>query len=199
MSNEVDFLDRRILRVLYGDVRASYKSIGDRLGVSHNTVKARIDRMLEDEVFGFAIITRPDKVGMEATAYLTISAEPARHQEIARALAERREVSYLGFTIGDGDILALGHFASNQALFTFVNSFAGTLPGVQSVRIILMCETVKGFSAQHRSMIDEVSSLFNDEPVSLDEAPRTAWQQAMIAPRRPRRTAPNPTSPGGQT
>ncbi len=174
MSNDVDSLDRRILRVLYADVRASYKGIGDKLGVSHNTVKARIDRMLEDEVFGFAIITRPDKVGREATAYLIISAEPARHQEIARALAERREVSYLGFTIGDGDILALGHFASNQALFTFVNSFAGTLPGVQSLRTILMCETVKGFSAQHRSIFDEDRSLFDEETASQDEAPRTA-------------------------
>ncbi len=154
-TTEVDSLDRMILRELYADVRASYKGIGDKLGVSHNTIKARIDRMLANGVFQFAIITSPDKVGREATAYLLIKAEPGQLEEIAHTLAERREVAYLGFGIGEADILALAHFYSNKSLFAFVNSFVGMLPGVTDVRTVLMCETIKMLSGGHPILLEQ--------------------------------------------
>lgn len=146
MTTEIDQLDRQILRELHADVRASYKSIGDKLSVSHNTIKARIDRMLARKVFSFAIITSPHKVGREATAYLLVSVKPSELEQVARTLSERREVAYLGFSIGEADMLALCHFNSNKELFVFVNGFVGNLSGVVEVRTILMCETVKTLS-----------------------------------------------------
>lgn len=155
---QVDELDKQILRTLYDDVRASYKSIADRLGVSHNTVKARMDRMLDDEVFKFAIVTDPPKVGLAATAYLIISADPRHIDSISKTLAGRHEVSFLGLMLGDGDILALAHFSGNDSLFRFVNGFVGHLAGVTSVKTILMCDTIKGLPDRNVSLLDAAAN-----------------------------------------
>ena len=153
MNVQVDELDRQILRALYDDVRASYKSIADKLGVSHNTVKARMDRMVEDGVFTFAIVTDPPRVGLAATAYLAITVESSHIDEIAAKIAARKEVSYMGLMIGEGDILALVHFTGNDALFRFVHGFVGHLPGVVSVKTMLMCATVKGLPDRNVSLV----------------------------------------------
>jgi len=161
-------LDRQSLRELYADVRASYKGIGDKLSVSHNTIKARIDRMLAKKVFSFAIITSPHKVGREATAYLLLSVKPSQLDQVARTLADRREVAYLGFSIGEADVLALCHFNSNKELFVFVNGFVGNLFGVEEVRTILMCETVKTLSGDHSGIFAFEGM---DETPSIPESP----------------------------
>lgn len=144
MRVEVDALDRKIIVALYQDVRASYKSIADRLGVSHNTVRARMDRLLQEKVIRFAVVTDPPKVGFEVTAYLGLVVEPQKVDAIGQTLFGRREVSYLGHTIGNEDIIALTHFENNEALFRFVNGFLGHLDGVTAVRTTIVCETLKG-------------------------------------------------------
>lgn len=147
---DVDALDKKIIVALYQDVRASYKGIADRLGVSHNTVRARMDRLLRERVIRFAVVTDPPKVGFEVTAYLNLNVDPVHMEGVGRTLCERREVSYLGHTIGDEDIIALAHFENNEALFRFVNGFLGHLEGVTGVRTTIVCETLKGLPDRYQ-------------------------------------------------
>jgi Lrp/AsnC family transcriptional regulator for asnA, asnC and gidA len=146
---EVDALDKKIIIALYQDVRASYKGIADRLGVSHNTVRARMERLLRDKIIRFAVVTDPPKVGFAVTAYLSLNVEPEHLESVGRTLCERREVSYLGHTIGNEDIIALAHFENNELLFRFVNVFLGNLEGVVAVRTTIVCETLKGLPDRH--------------------------------------------------
>ncbi len=149
MKVEVDALDKKIIVALYQDVRASYKGIADRLGVSHNTVRARMERLLRDRVIRFAVVTDPPKVGFAVTAYLSLNVDPEHLENVGRTLYERREVSYLGHTIGNEDMIVLAHFENNELLFRFVNGFLGHLDGVIAVRTTIVCETLKGLPDRH--------------------------------------------------
>jgi len=169
MRVEADSLDKKIIVALYQDVRASYKGIADRLGISHNTVRARMDRLLRDKVIRFAVVTDPPKVGFAVTAYLGISVEPDHLEQVGHALVARREVSYLGHTIGNEDILALAHFEDNERLFKFVNTFVGLLEGVTAVRTTVVCETLKGLPDRDEP-IGGMGSLVDELPPAMNSA-----------------------------
>ncbi|MFN8615957.1 MAG: Lrp/AsnC family transcriptional regulator [Dehalococcoidia bacterium] len=140
---EVDHLDRTIIRTLREDPRASYKAIADRLGISHNTVKTRLDRLVREHVIRLAVIADPPKVGLAVSAHIGVSVQPAHIQAVSRLLGGRREVSFLGLTLGDHDILAIANFESNEKLFEFVNRFVGNLEGVTSVDTTVVCQALK--------------------------------------------------------
>lgn len=144
MQSEVDALDKRIILALFRDVRASYKSIATRLGVSHNTVRARMARLLNEKVITLAVVTDPPKVGLWVTAFIRVSVEANKIDAVGQALASRKEVSAVYHTLGDCDIICLVHFEDNAQLFKFVNGYIGQLDGVLDMHPTISCETIKG-------------------------------------------------------
>lgn len=154
MASQIDELDRRIIRVLQQDVRASYKSIATSLGVSHNTVRARMDRMTEAGVIRFAVVTSPHKVGFETTAFIGVRVDPQHIEAVGKAMAARREISYLGHTIGNQDVMALAHFENNQQLFKFTNQVVAAMPGVISIDVSIICETLRGLPDRYEPAIN---------------------------------------------
>jgi Lrp/AsnC family transcriptional regulator for asnA, asnC and gidA len=164
MSTPIDALDRRIIRILQKDVRASYKSIADTLGCSHNTVRMRMDRMLSEGILRLMAVTSPHKVGFETTAFIGVRVEPHALEAVGEALTARRELSYIGHTIGEQDIMLLGHFESNQQLFHFVNRVVAQLPGVLGVNTSIICETLRGLPARYEPLLAESPAGEEDEP-----------------------------------
>ncbi len=65
---ELDETDRRILRALQEDARASFKNIGQSIGVSEATVFVRVKKLQERGVLrGFKAIVDPISVGKTLT------------------------------------------------------------------------------------------------------------------------------------
>ena len=143
MGQEIDRRDRTLIRALRADPRASYKAIADGLGISHNTAKARLDRLMNEHVIRLAVIADPPSVGLAVSAHIGISVQPSFTQSVSRLLVARREVSFLGLTLGDQDILAIANFESNEKLFQFVNRFVGNLEGVTGVETSVVCQSLK--------------------------------------------------------
>lgn len=59
----MDKIDVDIIRLLLNDSRISYNQIADRLGVSINTVRSRIDKMLKQGLIKYHTIINLDKFG----------------------------------------------------------------------------------------------------------------------------------------
>ncbi|GIU72793.1 MAG: hypothetical protein KatS3mg003_2272 [Candidatus Nitrosocaldaceae archaeon] len=59
----MDKIDVDIIRLLLNDSRVSYNQIADRLGVSINTVRSRIDKMLKQGLIKYHTIVNLDKFG----------------------------------------------------------------------------------------------------------------------------------------
>lgn len=101
----IDEVDRRILEELKSDGRASFATLGLRVGLSASAVKRRMDRMQRDGVIqGFTTVTHPDVDGRGTEAYVELfcrgTVAPA---ELTRILAQIPEVEEAFTVTGSAD------------------------------------------------------------------------------------------------
>jgi DNA-binding Lrp family transcriptional regulator len=62
----VDSIDKHILLALDGNCRLSYQALSDRLGITANAIRKRLDRLIETGVIEeFVVLLRPEMVSSE--------------------------------------------------------------------------------------------------------------------------------------
>jgi Lrp/AsnC family transcriptional regulator, regulator for asnA, asnC and gidA len=93
-------------------------------------VRARIERLVQDEVVQLAAIVNPRAVGYEVTADVFLEVELGKVQAVADLVSEVDEVCYVGLTTGDRDISLQVHAQSIDALYDFVSEKLNRIPGV---------------------------------------------------------------------
>jgi DNA-binding Lrp family transcriptional regulator len=103
----LDDLDRSIIACLVEDGRASYSSIGDRVGLSAAAVNRRVERLRRDGVIrGFTAVINPDAVGEGTEAFVELHARSKTSPGDLRRIAAALEDVVAAYTItGDADAL----------------------------------------------------------------------------------------------
>jgi Lrp/AsnC family leucine-responsive transcriptional regulator len=72
-KTELDAIDRRILRVLAQDGRASYQAIADEVGLSRPAVMERVKRLEETgHILGYRVQLDRTKAGLPVTAFVAV-------------------------------------------------------------------------------------------------------------------------------
>lgn len=89
----MDDIDRQIIARLIDDGRASYRALGDVVGLSTPAVKRRVDRMVADSVIeGFSVRVDPRAQGWSIEAivelYCTDATAPRQIREVLQRLPE---------------------------------------------------------------------------------------------------------------
>lgn len=130
-SETVDEMDLDIIRELQVDARRSNRSIAKELGVSEGTVRSRIKRMLADRVFKIQAVCDIGAFGIGAYAFLAISSEGGRADDVAKALVDRGDVAQLSRVLGDFDLLALLIAPTREELIRAILDEISVLPGVR--------------------------------------------------------------------
>ncbi len=103
----MDDLDYRLLALLRSDSRRSVASLSEELGVSRATVRARIDRLVADQVIlGFTVAVRSDTQGRMLRAITLIEVEGRAAEAVIARLNGFPEVRTLHTTNGRWDIVA---------------------------------------------------------------------------------------------
>jgi len=103
----LDEIDQHIITQLVEDARASYRKVGERVGLSAPAVKRRVDRLVEAGVVtGFTARINPDALGWRAQALVAVTyagnVTPAR----IRAILEPIPQVVAAYTVsGDADVL----------------------------------------------------------------------------------------------
>jgi Lrp/AsnC family transcriptional regulator, leucine-responsive regulatory protein len=89
----IDDIDRKILRELQTDARASYAELGRRVGLTTPAVIERV-RKLEDAriITGFRAEIDPAKIGMPITAFIRMSITGVDYSHIIEVAEESREI-----------------------------------------------------------------------------------------------------------
>lgn len=103
----MDDIDRRIVASLSEEGRASYREIGELVGLSAPAVKRRVDRLLDEGVIeGFSAVVDPRAVGWGAEAFVELFAigRTPPHR-IRTALAKHPEVVAAYTVTGEADAL----------------------------------------------------------------------------------------------
>ena len=118
---EIDEVDVKILRILNGNARKSYRDIAKELDLSLTTVSKRIKRLEEEKVIlGYAPMLNQEKLGFDITAIIGIKILHGRILETERALAEDPAVYAVYDSTGDWDAILQARFRTRTDLNAFV-------------------------------------------------------------------------------
>jgi DNA-binding Lrp family transcriptional regulator len=103
----MDDIDRAIIAQLQADARASYRHVGEAVGLSASAVKRRVDRLTQDgTIRGFTVQVDPGRLGWGTEVFVSIFASgnisPGR---IRQALTGIPEVVAAFTVTGDADAL----------------------------------------------------------------------------------------------
>ncbi|MFB4163658.1 Lrp/AsnC family transcriptional regulator [Alteribacillus sp. JSM 102045] len=126
----LDQTDLLILGYLQENGKRSYSEIARFLDVSEGTVRSRINKMLNNNVFEFIIHTNPNKVGLQVQAIIGLSTKLGKQEKIAECLQSYSEVRFIGAFSGKHDLIIQAYFRNNEDLVNFVNDELSQIDGI---------------------------------------------------------------------
>lgn len=139
----MDKIDRAILDMLQRDGRKPFTEIAHTLGVSEGTVRNRVSRLVEDRVLHIVGMVDPAALGLQTPAVVGVTVQPARVDDVARAIAEFPEVTYLIMVSGEFDLWVEVQCRDRDHLATFLNDRLLRVPGVVRTQTFITLRTYK--------------------------------------------------------
>ncbi len=147
MQNDLDRLDRRILRELQADGRLSIVELAERVALSPTACQRRVRKLEETGVIErYAAVLSPAALGQQVEAFVRVSIErQSRDVTLAfeEAIRRRPEIRASYVMTGDLDFLLHVLVPDLQAFAEFSMRVLIALPGVKDVRSSLVLEAIK--------------------------------------------------------
>ncbi len=143
MPRPVSQTDRRIIRLLQRNARASYAELSRETGIPESTVRRRMDRLIRLGVIEFAMLAEPSKLGYELRAMIGLKVELRRLEEIAETLRGMNEVTFAAFLTGNFDVMVQVVVRSQEALVEFLTQRIAPIEGVRSTETFVMPYIIK--------------------------------------------------------
>lgn len=179
----VDELDQALLHALQVSPRASFRLVGEVLGVSDQTVARRYARLRSEHALRVRGLSDPAALGW-ASWVLRVRAAPHAAAEIADAVARRADTSWISLCSGGAEIVATVRGPGVESLLLDV---LPRTPGVLDVRADEVLRVFYGglgepFTKQGPLEAAQVSRLSEELPVpgtpptGLDTADRAVLE-----------------------
>lgn len=102
----IDTTDSAMIKLLQQDGRISNTEIAKQLGISESTVRARLKRLIEDDIVQIVAVSNPFKLGFEFTGNIYIHVEMKKIEAIVTELKKLKELWYIILTTGESNINA---------------------------------------------------------------------------------------------
>ena len=124
----LDETDRAIIEALQRNGREPFRRVASRIGVAEATVRARYNRLVEDEILQVSGITNPLGLGFDAMALVGVNTTGAP-ETVADEIAAWEESSYVVVAAGRFDVLVELVCEDRHHLLELTNRLRA-LPGV---------------------------------------------------------------------
>ncbi len=141
LPRSLDGVDQSIIEALQKNGREPFRRIAASVGVSEATIRARYQRLCEDNILQVTGVTNPLGLGFEAQAMVGIRTAGAP-EPAADAIAKWDEAGYVVITAGQFDILVELVCANRRQLLDLTNRIRA-LDGVVSTESFLYLELWK--------------------------------------------------------
>lgn len=129
---EIDKIDANIVSLLLEDGRMPASEIARRLGnVSERAVRYRIERMVEEGVIRISAIVSPQIFGLSTRADVLLEVEADKILEVANALVNYPNVTYVACAIGETDVSIQVVARDTNDVYRFVTEVVSKVPGVR--------------------------------------------------------------------
>lgn len=140
----LDKLDLKLIGLLEADASQSSEALAAKLKVSPTTVRRRLRRLTQDNVFSIVAMVDPQKVGYLLTAIVAFDVANDQMAALMRVLSKRPEVKWVTSTTGRFDVMALARFRSTEELSLFVEQGVSGIPGVRNTETFVCLHVAKG-------------------------------------------------------
>lgn len=127
--------DYAMLDVLAKDGRAPIEALARAADCSAGRASRRLDALLRSGVVYLDLDVAAGALGYPTSAYLWLTAPPARLEAVCLALAEHREAAFVAATSGRANVLASVTCRSLDDLYRYVTEKIGAVDGVQSCEV----------------------------------------------------------------
>lgn len=142
--DDLDDVDRAILRELAIDGRTSTEHLTRATSCPASTVRRRIDSLVERGVLYFDVELDNRLLGNNVEAVLWVTVSPSSLHEAGVALGSHREVAFAAAYTGTAALVAYVSVSQPRALYAYLTSSVACLPGVLAVETAPALKTVKG-------------------------------------------------------
>ena len=143
MSNEIDKIDREILRRLQDDARIAFRRIGEELGISESTVFVRVKKLQEKGVIKrFTTTISPEMVGKGLTAFVLIKVNPRRYPVVLEILKKNKDVYGIFDVTGNYYTIAKVRTGNRETLAKIIDEI-GLIDGVTSTETAIVLRNIK--------------------------------------------------------
>lgn len=90
----LDEIDRKLIKMLTENGRASYVDLGKELNLSRVAVRSRIEQLINSGVIEkFTVVVNSEKLGKKVSAFFEVDVEPKYLVDVAEKLANNPNVA----------------------------------------------------------------------------------------------------------
>ncbi len=123
LSNMIDQTDIEIIKILTQNSRMQWREIGERVHLTGQAVKNRINRLENLGVIeGYTVKINSAKLGIEVTAFVTVYMRTTEHLAFQKYLRENDLIFGAHRISGEGCYLLKVHTSNQQELIDFLDS-----------------------------------------------------------------------------
>jgi DNA-binding Lrp family transcriptional regulator len=141
MNLNLDDVDRKILRELQKDGRASFRDISSRIGVSTPTVSARVAAMTDMGLIkGYFTMLDADMLG-QVSVVMILEAKPADIDKVVERIREQEIVRQV-YSLADSRVVCILSFYNQVKYQQFLESL-GQIPEIVKVDTSMVLKTPK--------------------------------------------------------
>jgi Lrp/AsnC family transcriptional regulator for asnA, asnC and gidA len=137
----LDRIDQRLIEALQKNGREPFRRIAADVGVSEATIRARYQRLCDDNILQVTGVTNPLGLGFDAQAMVGIRTSGSP-EPVAEAIAQWGEADYVVVTAGQFDVLVELICADRRQLLDATNRMRA-IDGVVSTETFLYLELRK--------------------------------------------------------
>lgn len=141
MGHDLDDVDRKILRALQADGRASFRDISSQVGVSTPTVSARVQAMTDMGLIrGYAVALDADMLG-QVSVVVTVEAKPSDIEKVYTKLVGD-DMARQVYVLSDSKLLLMVSYYNQVKYKQFIESLS-QIPEIRSIATSLVLKAPK--------------------------------------------------------
>ena len=133
----MDRLDVKIVTYLQKDGNSTNAGIARKVGVSEETVRRRLKKLTNDGFIKVVAVPNARKMGYESQVIIGVQVDADKVDEVAAALAEMPEITWVSVTTGSYDIFVWATLKSADALSEFLRMRVGQIRGVRKMETFI--------------------------------------------------------------
>ena len=139
----LDEIDRAIVSQLQYDGRLPFTKIAEELGITEGAVRRRVKQMIDNGKLQVVGVVEPQELGWTEASMIGITVQSNMIEEVANAIAQLPEVTYLFQAAGEFDFFAEVYCRDKEHYVSFLNNKLQKIPGVERTRSHLILKMHK--------------------------------------------------------